>query len=105
VTGLDSSAGMLAIAADRLGAAVDLHLADLADPLPFANATFDVVLASLVMHYLQDWAPTLSEFRRVLIPGGLLVLSTHHPFMDHRLSGADNYFATYHFAEQWRKGD
>ena len=105
MTGVDSSAGMLAIAADRLGKAADLHLADLTDPLPFADATFDVVLASLVMHYLRDWEPTLSEFRRVLIPGGLLVFSTHHPFMDHRLSGADNYFATYDFTDQWRKGD
>jgi len=25
--------------------------------------------------------------------------------MDHRLSGADNYFATYDFADQWRKGE
>jgi len=53
ITGVDSSAGLLTIAADRLGEAVDLHVVDLADPLPFADATFDVVLASLVMHYLR----------------------------------------------------
>jgi ubiquinone/menaquinone biosynthesis C-methylase UbiE len=99
VTGVDSSAGLLTIAADRLGEVVDLHVVDLADPLPFADATFDVVLVSLVMHYLRDWEPTLCEFRRVLEPGGLLVFSTHHPFMGHRLSGADNYFATYDFAD------
>lgn len=80
VTGVDSSAGMLAIAADRLGKAADLHLADLTDLLPLADATFDVVLASLVMHYSRDWEPTLSKFRRVLISGGLLVFPPITPF-------------------------
>jgi predicted TPR repeat methyltransferase len=38
VTGLDSSAGMLALARRRLGPDADLHLADLASPLPFRTA-------------------------------------------------------------------
>jgi SAM-dependent methyltransferase len=79
VAGLDKSAGLLAIARQRLGAGVALHEADLAEPLPFPPVSFDAVLASLVMHYLQDWGPTLAEFRRVLVPGGRLVVSTHHP--------------------------
>jgi SAM-dependent methyltransferase len=101
VTGIDASTGLLAIAAERLGDAADLHVADLAGVLPFADDTFDVVLVSLVMHYLQDWAPTLREFRRILLPGGLLVISTHHPFADHVLSAAEDYFATYQFDELW----
>jgi SAM-dependent methyltransferase len=104
VTGLDKSAGLLAIARQRLGTDVPLHEADLADPLPFASASFDAVLASLVMHYLQDWDPLLAEFRRVLVPGGRLVISTHHPFMDHPLAGGPDYFATYDFTEEWTKG-
>jgi SAM-dependent methyltransferase len=104
VTGLDKSAGLLAIARGRLGPSVKLHKADLADPLPFALNSFDAVLASLVMHYLQDWGPVLAEFRRVLVPGGRLVISTHHPFMDHALAGGPDYFATYDFTEQWTKG-
>jgi SAM-dependent methyltransferase len=55
------------------------------------------------MHYLRDWTPTLHEFRRVLVPAGRLVISTHHPFMDHALAGGTNYFATYDFSEQWSK--
>ena len=104
VTGLDSSAGLLELAAGRLGPAVPLHRADLAEPLPFTDGAFDVVLASLVLHYLQDWVPTLAEFRRVLVPGGRLVFSTHHPTMDHTLSGRDDYFATYEIVEDWAVG-
>jgi len=103
VTGLDSSSGMLAIARQRLGPEVALHHADLAEPLPFPAGCFDVVLASLVMHYLHDWRPTLREFHRVLRPGGRLVISTHHPFMDHPNPGQTDYFAVYEITEEWAK--
>src|SRR5215469_8680005 len=55
VTGIDASAGMLALARRRLGEDVALHVVDLSDRLPFADATFDDVVASLVLHYLEDW--------------------------------------------------
>jgi ubiquinone/menaquinone biosynthesis C-methylase UbiE len=41
VTGLDSSAAMLELARRRLGPDADLHLAGLANPLPFPDGTFD----------------------------------------------------------------
>jgi ubiquinone/menaquinone biosynthesis C-methylase UbiE len=104
VVGLDASASLLAIARDRLGADVQLHHGDLADPLPFEDGSFDVVLASLVLHYLERWEPTLGELARVLRPGGRIVASTHHPFMDHAASGAEDYFATYGITEQWTMG-
>jgi SAM-dependent methyltransferase len=104
VTGVDLSAGLLDIARARLGPDVQLRQADLAQRLPFADASFDAVLASLVMHYLPDWQPTLAEFRRVLRPEGRLVISTHHPFMDHRLAEGESYFDTYDFSEVWTRG-
>jgi ubiquinone/menaquinone biosynthesis C-methylase UbiE len=103
VTGTDSSASMLALAARRLGGTATLVKADLGRPLPFATGSFDDVMASLVLHYLPDWGPVLAEFHRVLVPGGRLVASTHHPFMDHELSGGANYFATYNITEEWTK--
>jgi len=105
VTGFDKSRGLLAIARERLGERVELHHGDLADPLPFDDGAFDVVLASLVLHYLRDWAPVLEELHRVLVPGGRLIVSTHHPFMDHVLSGEDDYFATYLITDEWTLGD
>lgn len=104
VTGVDSSAGLLAIAAERLGDTARLLQADLREPLSLQSGSFDVVLASLVMHYMPDWRPALREFHRVLVPEGRLVISTHHPFMDHAVAGGEDYFATYDFTEDWERG-
>ncbi len=104
LTGIDTSAGLLEIARRRLGGRVQLMLADLNEPLPFEDGAFDLVIASLVMHYLADWSLPLSEFNRILSDSGRLVFSTHHPFMDHDLAGHDNYFETYSFSETWQRG-
>jgi ubiquinone/menaquinone biosynthesis C-methylase UbiE len=69
VTGFDSSAEVLGLARKRLGDDAALHTADLGSPLPFPDAAFDDVVASLVLHYLEDWTSPLAELRRVLTPG------------------------------------
>ncbi|GAB3574445.1 class I SAM-dependent methyltransferase [Leifsonia lichenia] len=108
VTGFDSSAGMVAQARRRLGADADLLVADLAHPLPFADQTFDDVVVSQALHYLEDWAPTLAEFRRVLKPGGRLLVSEEHPsavFLSDRLSGGTSeYFGVRARTEEWTMG-
>lgn len=104
LTGIDSSAGLLEIAQRRLEGRARLLVADLNEPMPFDDGSFDLILASLVMHYLPDWARPLSEFARLLPQGGRLVFSTHHPFMDHQLAGHENYFETYSFSETWQRG-
>jgi ubiquinone/menaquinone biosynthesis C-methylase UbiE len=99
VTGFDSSAGMLELARRRLGGDADLHLADLDRPLPFPDGAFDDVVASLVLHYLEDWTAPLAELRRVLRPGGRLIASVDHPLQGHPLvrPGSD-YWATYQYS-------
>ncbi len=52
VTGIDTSAGMLALAKRRLGDDADVHQVDLRDRLPFDDGAFDDVVSSLVLHYL-----------------------------------------------------
>jgi SAM-dependent methyltransferase len=107
-TGIDASAGMIELARGRLGAEVDLRVADLADPLPFPDGAFDDVVSSLVLHYLQDWGPVLGELRRVLAPGGRLIVSVDHPsaiYAIHRREGrVVNYFETYNWTEEWEVG-
>jgi ubiquinone/menaquinone biosynthesis C-methylase UbiE len=99
VTGFDRSTGMLELARRRLGDGADLRVADLGRPLPFPDGAFDDVIASLVLHYLEDWTAPLAELRRVLRPGGRLIASVDHPLQGHPLvrPGAD-YFATYQYS-------
>jgi SAM-dependent methyltransferase len=78
VSGFDLSAAMIEFARGRLPAA-DLQVHDLAEPLPWQDATFDTVVASLVLHYLEDWSGPLAEVHRVLAPGGRLLVSVNHP--------------------------
>jgi SAM-dependent methyltransferase len=106
VTGIDSSAAMLRLARQRLGAEADLRLADLRDPLPFPAGAFDDVVASLVLHYLRDWTAPLAELRRVLTPGGRLIASVDHPFVGQLQAGPDaDYFATREWSFEWTFGD
>lgn len=99
MTGFDKSAKMLELARRRLGDGADLQVADLDRPLPFPDGAFDDVIASLVLHYLEDWTEPLAELRRVLRPGGRLIASVDHPLQGHPLvrPGAD-YFATYKYS-------
>jgi SAM-dependent methyltransferase len=120
VTGIDISAGMLELARRRLGDNVRLQQADLKSPLPFADNAFDDVIAALVLHYLEDWTAPLAELRRVLTPGGRLIVSVNHPsqvwfgrpgfgrpvYTVHREPGGKaDYFATYSWTVPWTMGD
>lgn len=46
------------------------------EPLPYADATFDVVTATEVIEHLEDYREVLREIYRVLKPGGVCFLST-----------------------------
>jgi ubiquinone/menaquinone biosynthesis C-methylase UbiE len=101
VTGVDSSPAMLELARQRLGAAADLHVADLNGPLPFADGSFDDVVASLVLHYLEDWSAPLAELRRVLKPGGRLIVSVNHPTVSVVNYPTEDYFAVRQYSEDY----
>lgn len=109
VTGLDNSTGMLEMARRRLGAGADLRVADLSSPLPFPGGEFDDVVACLVLHYLEDWAGPLAELRRVLKPGGRLLVAVDHPFvtvLSHLEAGLEaSYFGVSRRTEEWTIGD
>jgi SAM-dependent methyltransferase len=52
------------------------HTGDLCQALPFADESFDLVYANFVVEHLDDPAQAFSEWRRVLQPGGGLILLT-----------------------------
>ena len=79
LTGIDISAPMLDIArqrASRLGREVDLREGD-AQALEFANANFDTVVFTLSLCSIPDDGKAISEAKRVLRPGGQLLLLEH----------------------------
>lgn len=78
LVGLDYSAVMLerfSAKADQCPARDKLFAVN-ADSgrLPFADACFDVVTCCNSFHHYPDQAASVSEFKRVLRPGGMLVL-------------------------------
>ena len=78
VSGIDASPEMISRArkrAGKAGAEVTFENA-VVEALPFPNASFDAVLSTVMMHHLPDDArhQCLSEIRRVLKPGGRLIV-------------------------------
>jgi ubiquinone/menaquinone biosynthesis C-methylase UbiE len=83
VVAIDISNKMVQFTKQRLKNQGQVYQADLNEPLTFLNnSSFDIVISSLTLHYLRDWEDVLKEFHRILSPQGLLLFSTHHPFMD-----------------------
>jgi len=77
VTALDASAGLLAVARQRLPAA-DVREGDL-EALPFADASFDAVTAVNSLFYAADMAAAMRELVRVVRPGGRVVVTAWGP--------------------------
>jgi ubiquinone/menaquinone biosynthesis C-methylase UbiE len=79
VTGIELSPAMLAIARRRaagLGLDADLRTGD-AQALPFGDEAFDTVVCALSLCTIPDPATAIAEMRRVLVPGGRLLLLDH----------------------------
>lgn len=76
--GLDRSAGLIAAAEAARVPGTSFSEGDAAG-LPFADGSFDLVIANHVLNDLPDVAGPVSEFGRVLRPGGRLVIMMLHP--------------------------
>jgi len=60
-----------------------VHVVGDAAALGFAEATFDVVLCTEMLEHVPDPQRVIDEMRRVLRPGGLLLLTTRFLFPIH----------------------
>ena len=79
LTGVELSPAMLAIARARardLGRDVDLRVGD-AQTLEFGDDSFDSVVCTLALCTIPDDGAAVAEMRRVLRPGGRLLLLEH----------------------------
>jgi ubiquinone/menaquinone biosynthesis C-methylase UbiE len=79
LAGIDLSPAMLAVARRKLGAAAELHAGD-ASQMPFPEAVFDLVTIVLVLHEMPPMLrpAVLQECRRVVKPGGRIMLMDYH---------------------------
>ncbi|MGH2866700.1 MAG: class I SAM-dependent methyltransferase [Solirubrobacteraceae bacterium] len=80
MTGIDPSEGMLDVLRRRVPA-VDVVTGS-GTALPFADASFDLVLTVAVMHHIadpQDVRATLGEMVRVCRPQGRILVWDHNP--------------------------
>lgn len=75
VIAVDESKAMLTAARRRLSGCDNVELrAGALEALPLDDATLDAVVLSLVLHYVVEPALVLAEARRVLRPGGRIVV-------------------------------
>lgn len=82
VVGFDVSPKMIELAKNRNPKNATFFVADGALPLPLGseqNGQFDMVVASLAIDYIKDWATPLSEFNRLLKPKGKFIFTIQHP--------------------------
>lgn len=85
LTGIDPSREMLEVALVKLGPSVRLVQGS-AEDLPFPDGAFDIVVSTSVFHYLRRPRQALQEIKRVLCPGGRVVITDWcHDFMACRL--------------------
>ncbi|MFI9273455.1 class I SAM-dependent methyltransferase [Kitasatospora sp. NPDC052896] len=78
VLGVDASTRMLALARARPAPRVR-YLHDRAERLALPSAALDLVVSSLVLHYLADYPGLIQRVSDWLRPGGQLVFSVEHP--------------------------
>lgn len=77
VVGCDFSRGMLSQAAT--GRRLERLVQASALALPFREESFDAVVSTEAFHWFPDQRRALAEFRRVLVPGGKLLVSFVNP--------------------------
>jgi SAM-dependent methyltransferase len=79
----DLSEGMLDTARNAVDPLPSIELVETracdAQDLPFADASFDVVVANHMLYHVPEPSRAATEFARVLRPGGVLLAATNGP--------------------------
>jgi len=104
LTATDISPGMLqrlGTTAEALGLEVET-VATEAEELPFEDESFDLVFGHAVLHHIPDLERALSEFRRVLRPGGAIAFCGEPSRYGDRLAAAPKRAALF-AAPAWRR--
>lgn len=79
VIGIDASERMLDVARAQWAHPRVSYRREAMEDADFSPGAFDLVVSSLALHYVRDYAELVGRIARWLAPGGLLVFSTEHP--------------------------
>ena len=79
VTGIDLSDKMLAVARQKTSAPNVEYRCCAIEDADFADGSFDIVLSSLALHYVEDYVGVVQNVHRMLRPGGVFLFSCEHP--------------------------
>jgi SAM-dependent methyltransferase len=85
VVGVDPTWAQVEVAAQRAGGPA--YARGGAAALPFADGSFDVVVACLVFEHIRDVDGAIAEVARVLEPGGHFLFFLNHPLLQTPNSG------------------
>ena len=101
--GLDPTWNQIVVAKERSGGASFLRAG--AGGLPFADGSFDAVVACLVFEHIREVDDAIAEVGRVLSPGGRFCFFLNHPLLQTPNSGwIDDQFLDPP-EQYWRIGD
>ena len=87
VVGVDVSERMLELARAGWAHPRVTYRREAIEEVTFSPARFDLIVSSLVLHYVDDYAGLVLRIAGWLAPGGVLVYSTEHPIFTARLPG------------------
>jgi SAM-dependent methyltransferase len=79
VVGIDASERMLEVARRERAHPRVIYRQAAMEAADFAAGSFDLVVSSLALHYVRDYAGLVRRIARWLTAGGVLVFSTEHP--------------------------
>lgn len=77
--GIDISHKMLAIAKEKTKFSNVEYLCVPMEDMDFQSGSFDVVLSSLALHYIENFDGIVKKVRAILKTGGAFVFSVEHP--------------------------
>ena len=69
------------------------------------NSSLDMVLASLVLHYIKNLENVFFEINRILKINGEIIFSTHHPLMEFVHFKRENYMEIELLDDEWNMGE
>jgi SAM-dependent methyltransferase len=76
------SAGLDPLATPRETSRYRLHAVPFAEPTGFPDGSFDAIILLATLEHIRDKAPLAREARRLLSPGGRLIMTVPSPRVD-----------------------